>query len=174
MVIHNQSTTAHNRCRRLIEAPTGGLTWLWLGRRQIWRGCSWGNKAISGRLYGGDVTEAAAPATCEGSLSPAGWCFIALLLQWLWSTGKVRGRGGWGLTSSGRVREFTSAKILSARGRTANLFLFSCHRYEIRVLSVLILWHHLLFALVYCSHWLSTWHGEDSVFVLWFNFESTE
>lgn len=38
-----------------------------------------GNKAITGCLYGGDVTYGAAPARCEGSLSPAGQCFIALL-----------------------------------------------------------------------------------------------
>lgn len=42
-----------------------------------------GNKAITGCLYEGDVTYGAPPARCEGSLSPAGQCFIALVLQWL-------------------------------------------------------------------------------------------
>lgn len=38
-----------------------------------------GNKAITGWLYRGDVTYGAPPARCEGCLSPAGRCFIALL-----------------------------------------------------------------------------------------------
>ena len=104
-----------------------------------------GNKAITGWLYGRDVTYGAAPARCEGPLSPAGQCFIALLLQWLWLAEKVR-----------RKMEKLSSSWMRGRGFTY-LLQHSCHSsfVSLCVMTIVSWWElfSLLWALPPVREW---------------------
>lgn len=78
------------------------------------KGMCGGNKAITGWLYGGDVTYGAAPARWEGSLSPAGRLFYSTSFTVAVISPKGQEEKGEPVTILMCDREFLSVRTLTS------------------------------------------------------------